>query len=224
MNSNKLKGRHYAEWSSDEDAARLERIEAELRRGIEALETVGSAVTIFGSARCREGDWEYSSAQRLARRLSEAGVAIITGGGPGVMEAGNRGAANNQGVSVGLNIELPREQHSNPYLSINLNFHYFFTRKYLLVDYAFGFAVYPGGFGTLDELCEILVLMQTGKLRRMPVVLIGKSYWQGFYDWLVTQTAANHYISAADLELARIVDSEDEAVEILLAAQGLRDS
>lgn len=218
MNSNKLKGLHYTELSVSEDTARLKRIEAELRQGIQALESVGHAVTIFGSARSKEDDWEYGSAQRLARRLSEAGVAIITGGGPGVMEAGNRGAANNQGVSVGLNIELPHEQHANPYLSIDLNFHYFFTRKYLLMDYAFGFAVYPGGFGTLDELCEILVLMQTGKLKKMPVVLVGKSYWQGFYDWLCTQTAAEHYIDVEDLDLARIVDNEDEAAEILLAA------
>ncbi|MFT4615617.1 MAG: hypothetical protein ACI9NT_002775 [Bacteroidia bacterium] len=201
---------------SDQEQERLGRIADELRDGIESLKDVGPAVSIFGSARSTPDSWEYQSARRLARALSAEGIAVITGGGPGVMEAANLGATEEDGISVGLNIELPHEQLANPYLDIDLDFRYFFTRKFLLIRYAVGFAVYPGGFGTIDELFELLTLVQTGKLPPVPIVLVGSDYWDGLYQWMVARLRAGAYIAEGDLDYLQIVDGEDEAAAILL--------
>jgi len=195
---------------------RIARIGDELRAGIESLADIGPAVSIFGSARSQPDSWEYRSARELARKLAAHHIAVITGGGPGVMEASNRGASEEAGTSVGLNIELPYEQLANPYLDIDLDFRYFFTRKFLLIRYAIGFAVYPGGFGTIDELFEILTLMQTGKLPRCPIVLVGEDYWCGLFDWLVAQVKLGAYVGPDDLDFLQIVAGADEAAEILL--------
>jgi len=196
---------------------RIARIGDELKEGIESLSGIGPAVSIFGSARSQPDSWEYDSARQLARRLAGEGLAVITGGGPGVMEAGNLGASEEVGTSVGLNIELPHEQLANHYLDIDLDFRYFFTRKFLLIRYAIGFAIYPGGFGTVDELFELLTLVQTGKLKARPIVLVGDVYWRGLYDWLVARVKAGGFISPDDLEFLQIVPDADAASEILLA-------
>jgi len=196
---------------------RIARIGDELREGIESLSGIGPAVSIFGSARSQPESWEYSSARQLASHLAREGLAVITGGGPGVMEAGNLGASEEVGTSVGLNIELPHEQLANPYLDIDLDFRYFFTRKFLLIRYAIGFAIYPGGFGTADELFELLTLVQTGKLKARPIVLVGDDHWRGLYDWLVTRVRAGGFISPDDLEFLQIVPDANAAAEILLA-------
>jgi uncharacterized protein (TIGR00730 family) len=209
---------------------RIARIGDELSEGIESLSDIGPAVSIFGSARSSVESWEYQigsarssvesweyqSARCLARRLAGEGLAVITGGGPGVMEAGNLGASEEVGTSVGLNIELPHEQLANPYLDIDLDFRYFFTRKFLLIRYAIGFAIYPGGFGTIDELFELLTLVQTGKLRSRPIVLVGEDHWRGLYDWLVERVKAGEFIDPDDLDYLQIVPDGDVAAEILL--------
>ncbi|MGH2801657.1 MAG: TIGR00730 family Rossman fold protein, partial [Thermoleophilaceae bacterium] len=159
------------------DAVRLERIQEEVEMGFRALAQVGAAASFFGSARTAPDDPEFAKARRTARLVGEAGMAIITGGGPGAMEAANRGAKDAGALSIGLNIELPFEQGLNPYLDIGLEFHYFFARKIMFVRYASGFVVFPGGFGTLDELFESLTLIQTGKVRNFPVILVGSDYW-----------------------------------------------
>ena len=203
---------------SEQEEARITRIEDELREGIASLRDVGAAVSIFGSARSKPDSWEYQSAHALARRLAAEDITVITGGGPGVMEAGNLGASEEQGASVGLNIELPHEQLANPYLDIDLDFRYFFTRKFLLIRYAIGFAIYPGGFGTIDELFELLTLIQTGKLERRPIVLVGEDYWRGLYQWLLEQVEAGGYIApGVDLEILEIVADETAAADILLS-------
>src|SRR5918992_2451869 len=166
---------------SDED--RIDRIAGELRRGFDALAAVGAAASFFGSARTPEDDPDYKLARETARIVGESGLAIITGGGPGIMEAANRGAKDAGALSVGLNIELPFEQGGNPHCDIALEFHYFFARKVMFVRYASGFVVFPGGFGTLDELWEALTLIQTGKVRNFPVILVGSDYWRGPLDW-----------------------------------------
>jgi len=201
---------------SREEEARLDRISSELRAGIEQLGEIGPAVSIFGSARMPVDSWEYRSACVLGERLAAAGVAVVTGGGPGIMEAANRGARSARGRSVGLNITLPREQLANPYLDIDIAFRYFFTRKFALIRYAMGFAIYPGGMGTIDELFELLTLVQTGKLQRCPLVLVGHDYWSGLYNWLVTQTMERAYIEAVDLDLLEIVPDEEVAAAVLL--------
>jgi uncharacterized protein (TIGR00730 family) len=201
---------------SPEEQARIERIVAELRAGIEQLGDIGPAVSIFGSARAQPDCWEYRSARALGRRLAEAGVAVVTGGGPGIMEAGNRGAREAQGRSVGLNITLPREQLANPYVDIDIAFRYFFTRKFMLMRYAMGFAIYPGGFGTVDELFELLTLIQTRKLAPCPIVLVGEEYWSGLYNWLASRVAPAHYVDAADLHLLEVVADESLAAQVLL--------
>jgi len=205
---------------SDQEKERIARIGDELREGIESLADIGPAVSIFGSARSQPDAWEYQSARNLARMLSARGIAVVTGGGPGVMEAGNLGAQEQVGTSVGLNIELPHEQLANPYLDIDLDFRYFFTRKFLLIRYAIGFAIFPGGFGTVDELFELLTLVQTGKLQQRPIVLVGKDYWQGLYHWLVEQVKSRAFIGPDDLDYLEIVADEDAAAEILLDHYG----
>jgi uncharacterized protein (TIGR00730 family) len=201
---------------SAQERQRIDRIGDELRSGIEGLSEVGPAVSIFGSARSLPDSWEYNSARQLARQLARHGLAVITGGGPGVMEAGNLGASEEVGASVGLNIELPHEQLANPYLDIDLDFRYFFTRKFLLIRYAIGFAVYPGGFGTIDELFELLTLVQTGKMKQRPIILVGEEYWKGLYDWLVARVRAEGFIGENDLEYLEIVKDADAAEAILL--------
>lgn len=200
----------------DEEQERIERISGELRAGIEGLADIGPAVSIFGSARAAPDTWEYRSARALGERLAEAGVAIITGGGPGVMEAGNRGAQAGPGRSVGLNITLPHEQLANPYVDIDLAFRYFFTRKFMLLRYALGFAFYPGGFGTADELFELLTLIQTRKLAPCPLVLVGEDYWSGLYNWLATATLRGEFIDAEDLDYIEVVPDEEIAAQVLL--------
>ena len=195
---------------------RIARIGDELRVGIESLADIGPAVSIFGSARSEPDSWEYQSARDLARKLAGHHIAVITGGGPGVMEAGNLGANEEAGTSVGLNIVLPHEQLANPYLDIDIDFRYFFTRKFLLIRYAIGFAIYPGGFGTIDETFELLTLMQTKKLEQRPIVLVGRDYWSGLYDWLLARVKAGGFIGEEDLDFVQIVDDADQAAEILL--------
>ena len=201
---------------SPQEQERIARIEGELRAGIESLSDIGAAVSIFGSARSQPGAWEYEAARELAQRLAAEGITVITGGGPGVMEAGNLGASGEPGASVGLNIELPHEQLANPYLDIDLDFRYFFTRKFMLIRYAIGFAIFPGGFGTVDELFELLTLVQTGKLNQRPIVLVGRKYWAGLHEWVVEKVQAGGYISDDDLDILELVDSAEEAAAILL--------
>jgi uncharacterized protein (TIGR00730 family) len=201
---------------SPEEQARIERISGELRAGIEGLGDLGPAVSIFGSARAAPDCWEYRSAQALGARLARAGVAVVTGGGPGIMEAGNRGANEGSGRSIGLNITLPKEQLANPYVDVDLAFRYFFTRKFMLIRYALGFAIYPGGFGTIDELFELLTLIQTRKLAPCPLVLVGKDYWSGLYNWLATASVRGGFIDAGDLDFIEVVPDEEIAAQVLL--------
>jgi uncharacterized protein (TIGR00730 family) len=208
----------------DDDDARLDRIQEELRKGFDLLRDIQYAVSIFGSARVREGEPDYELGRTIARELSDAGFAIITGGGPGVMEAANRGAKEGGSASIGLNIELPFEQFANPYLDVSLTFHYFFARKVCFVRYATGFVVLPGGFGTLDELFEALVLIQTRKVRHFPVVLVGRHHWAPLWEWVEDRLVAGRYVSPEDLDLVTLCDDPGEAVALLVAgarAQGL---
>jgi uncharacterized protein (TIGR00730 family) len=197
------------------DAERIARIGAELDRGFRALAGVGCGVTIFGSARVREGDRTYAAARETARLLGEAGFSIITGGGPGVMEAGNRGARDAGALSVGLNIELPHEQAPNPYQDISLNFEHFFARKVMFVRYATGFVVFPGGYGTLDELFEALNLIITSKISHFPVVLAGSGHWAGLVDWMHAEIAGSGMLSADELALMHLIDDPHEIVALM---------
>jgi uncharacterized protein (TIGR00730 family) len=210
--------------STQSDEERLARIERELARGFEALRDIGPAVSVFGSARMPPTDPDYERARDLGHRLGAAGFAVITGGGPGLMEAANLGARDIGAPSVGLNIELPHEQGINPYVTLPLTFHYFFTRKLMFVRYACAFVVLPGGFGTLDELFEALVLIQTGKAGHFPVVLIGSAYWSGLIAWLRERALTEGKLAPEDLELMQLTDEPSAAVEIVAAAarrQGL---
>jgi len=197
------------------DAQRLLRIQDELRNGFEALGRIGKAVSFFGSARTPPDHPRYEQARDLARRLGEEGFSIITGGGPGIMEAANRGAREAGVPSVGLGIELPHEQGMNEYVDLALNFHYFFTRKVMFVRYASGFVVFPGGFGTMDELFEASTLRQTGKIRYFPVVLVGSDYWTGLVEWLRGSMVADEYIGPEDLDAIQVCDDFDRVVEIV---------
>ena len=201
------------------DAARLERIQEEIEMGFDALAHVGAAASFFGSARTPPGDPEYELSRETARMVGEAGMAIITGGGPGAMEAANRGARDANALSIGLNIELPFEQGVNPYCDIALEFHYFFARKIMFVRYASGFVVFPGGFGTLDELFEALTLIQTGKVRNFPVVLVGSDYWGGLVEWVRERLVGEGKISPGDLDLLCVTDDPAVVLERLMAAQ-----
>jgi hypothetical protein len=198
--------------SHHDDAQRLKRIHEEFQRGFELLGDLGCAVSIFGSARVPEGDPQYELARAVARELSADGMDIITGGGPGVMEAANRGAKEGGSLSIGLNIELPFEQHENPYLDIEMTCHYFFTRKLFFVRYAVGFVVFPGGFGTLDEMFEALTLSQTHKTRYFPIILVGSDYWSGLLDWMRERVLGEHKISGHDLDLIHVIDEPHEIV------------
>ena len=204
----------------DSDPWRALRILSEFVEGFDALAAVGPAVTVFGSARTHEGTPEYELARTITRRLAEHGFAIITGGGPGIMEAANRGCKEGGGLSIGCNIELPHEQGLNPYVDLGVEFKYFFARKTMFVKYADGFVIMPGGFGTLDELFESLTLIQTGKIRDFPVVLVGTTYWRGLIDWMRATQLPAGAIAEADIELLKITDDPDEVVEIIRAYVG----
>ncbi len=201
----------------DTDTWRTLRILSEFVEGFEALAGVGPAVAVFGSARAGEGQPSYELAQQIGRGLAEAGFAVITGGGPGVMEAANRGAHEAGGLSIGCNIELPREQHLNPYVDLSIEFHYFFARKTMFVKYSDAFVIMPGGFGTLDELFESLTLIQTGKIRHFPVVLVGHDYWDGLIAWMREVQLPAGAISQGDIDLLLVTDDPLEAVSIVTA-------
>ena len=209
-----------AERSDDE---RLQRIAAELERGFDALRDVTRGVSVFGSARVLPGAPEYELAREAGRKLGEAGFTVITGGGPGIMEAANRGAREAGARSVGLNIELPFEQGPNAFQDITLTFHFFFARKVMFVRYAGAFVVFPGGFGTLDELFEALLLIQTRKIRSFPVVLVGRDWWSGLLDWLRDRLLADGMISPEDLDLVALTDDPDEVVRIVDAGARRQD-
>jgi len=196
------------------DPWRVLRIQSEVVEGFDALASLGPAVTIFGSARTPEDSPYYQAAERMGRRIAEQNIAVITGGGPGIMEAGNRGAALAGGTSVGLGIELPHEQGINDYVNLGMTFRYFFVRKTMFVKYSSGFIVCPGGFGMLDEMFETLTLTQTHKVDRKPVVLYGSEYWGGLFDWLNGPEKDNGMISGVDSQLVTITDDPNEAVRV----------
>jgi hypothetical protein len=198
------------------DPWRVFRIMGEFVEGFDALANLGPAVTIFGSARVKPDHEQYALARETARLLGEAGFTIITGGGPGIMEAANAGARDAGVMSVGCNIELPFEQHVNPYVDVAINFRYFFVRKTMFVKYAEAFVIFPGGFGTLDELFEALTLIQTDKVRDFPVILFGKAYWQGLLDWIESTLLAEGKISPEDLKLMVVTDSPEEIARIII--------
>jgi uncharacterized protein (TIGR00730 family) len=187
----------------------------EIIEGFDSLAHLGPAVAIFGSARTKESDPDYQQCVQLAQQLAQQGFAIITGGGPGIMEAANRGAVAGGGQSVGCNIELPLEQRTNPYVRLSINFHYFFVRKTMFVKYAEAFVIFPGGFGTLDELFEALTLVQTGKIRNFPIILIGTRYWGGLLEWLRATLLAEGKIAPADLELLIVTDDIAAACQVI---------
>ncbi|MCT9091055.1 TIGR00730 family Rossman fold protein [Streptomyces sp. ASQP_92] len=202
------------------DPWRVMRIQSEFVEGFGALAELPSAISVFGSARTPAGSPEYEAGVRIGRALVDAGFAVITGGGPGAMEAANRGAREGNGVSVGLGIELPFEQGLNPHVDIGINFRYFFVRKTMFVKYAQGFVVLPGGLGTLDELFEALTLVQTGKVTRFPIVLFGTAYWGGLVDWLRDTVIAQGKASEKDLLLFHVTDDVDEAIALVTKEAG----
>jgi hypothetical protein len=208
-------GRYLQDDFTQGDTWRLFRILAEFVEGFEALTDAAPAVSIFGSARVQPEDPDYGTAEAIARQLAREGFTIITGGGPGIMEAANKGAAAGGGRSVGLNIELPMEQGANPFANLKVGFRYFFVRKVMFVKYASGFVILPGGFGTLDELFEAITLIQTEKIRPFPVVLVGRAYWGGLLEWIRSTALAGGKISQGDLDLIRLVDGADEAVAVV---------
>jgi uncharacterized protein (TIGR00730 family) len=203
------------------DPWRVLRIQSEFIEGFGTLAELPAAISVFGSARTPSGSPEYEAGVRLGRALVEAGFAVITGGGPGAMEAANKGASDAGGTSVGLGIELPFEQGLNPYVDIGLNFRYFFVRKMMFVKYAQGFVVLPGGLGTLDELFEALTLVQTEKVTRFPIVLFGSEYWGGLVDWLKNAVVARGKAAEKDLLLFHLTDDVDEAVTLVTKEVGL---
>jgi uncharacterized protein (TIGR00730 family) len=209
-----LDGRGSSDWVHT-DPWRVLRIQSEFVEGFGALAELGPAVSVFGSARTLPTDPLYATTELLARRLVDAGLAVITGGGPGIMEAANKGAAAAGGVSVGLGIELPFESGLNPYVNLGVNFRYFFARKTMFVKYSQGFVVMPGGFGTLDELFEALTLVQTRKVTSFPVVLFGTGYWRGLLDWFRSTALATGAVAERDLALIELTDHVDEAVAML---------
>ena len=198
------------------DPWRVLRIQSEFVEGFGALADIGKAVSVFGSARTKPGSTYYEMGVEVGRKLAEAGVAVITGGGPGSMEAANRGTVEGNGVSVGLGIELPFEQGLNQWVDLGINFRYFFARKTMFVKYAQGFVVLPGGFGTLDEVFEAITLVQTQKVTSFPIVLLGSGYWQGLLDWLRGSALTAGTINAEDLDLVSITDDVDEAISVIV--------
>ena len=213
------KERHHKGWNEikTNDSWALFKIMGEFVNGFERMSAIGPCVSIFGSARTKERMEYYELAVSVSKSISEAGYGIITGGGPGIMEAGNKGAHLAGGTSVGLNIDLPFEQHDNPYIDSDksLDFDYFFVRKVMFVKYSQGFVVMPGGFGTLDELFEAITLIQTNKIEKFPIILVGSKFWSGLIDWIKTTMLNEGNVSPGDLDLIRIADTEVEVVEIL---------
>src|SRR3984957_16929086 len=200
------------------DPWRVVRIQAEFVEGFGLLAELGPAVSVFGSARTPRSSQEYETAERIAAGLVAAGYAVITGGGPGIMEAANRGAVKGSGVSVGLGIELPTEMGLNDYVEVGLEFRYFFVRKTVFIKYSQAFVVLPGGFGTMDELFEALTLVATGKITKFPIVLVGSAYWSGLIDWLKATMLADGKIGPEELALLHIADDADEVVQIIKEA------
>ncbi len=199
------------------DSWAIFKIMGEFVNGFEKMSVIGPCVSVFGSARVREGHPYYDLAVKVSQKIAEAGYGVITGGGPGIMEAGNKGANLAGGTSVGLNIDLPFEQHDNPYIDDDksLDFDYFFVRKVMFVKYSQGFVVMPGGFGTLDEFFEALTLIQTHKIHTFPIILVGTEFWKGLLDWIKNTLVEAGNISPKDLDLIKLVDTEDEVVEII---------
>ena len=197
------------------DPWRALRILAEFVEGFDALSTIPPAISVFGSARIHSDDPMYAAARAFGSASAKAGYAVVTGGGPGIMEAANRGCREAGGVSVGCNIELPFEQHLNPYVGLGIDFRYFFVRKTMFVKYAEAFVVFPGGFGTLDELFEAMTLVQTGKILHFPIVLFGSVYWHGLLEWLRDRVLAEHKVSPDDLDIFRVCDQPGEAMEYI---------
>jgi len=214
--------KHHKRWNDIKanDSWAIFKIMGEFVYGYERMSLIGPCVSIFGSARTQADDPNYLLAEKIAKSIVAAGYGVITGGGPGIMEAANKGANLSGGTSVGLNIELPFEQHANPYIDAdkNLDFDYFFVRKVMFVKYSQGFVVMPGGFGTLDELFEALTLIQTHKIEKFPIILVGTAFWKGLLDWIkAVLLDQNGNISPKDMDLIHLVDSEDEVVDILNA-------
>jgi uncharacterized protein (TIGR00730 family) len=205
------------------DTWRTLRIMGEFVEGFDALAEIGPAVTIFGSARVGRRNRYYAAARKVAQRLAEEGFAIITGGGPGIMEAANRGAKDGGGLSIGCNIELPFEQGLNEYIDLGMEFRYFFVRKTMFVKYAEGFVIFPGGFGTLDELFESLTLIQTGKVEHFPVVLYGKDYWGGLLGWIREKPLYEEKVSPEDLDLLTITNDVEEACQAIVRSRTDRE-
>jgi uncharacterized protein (TIGR00730 family) len=218
-----LRARRATPQFRDTDTWRALRILGEFVEGFDALAEVGPAVTIFGSARVGRRNRYYGAARRLASRLAKEGFAIITGGGPGIMEAANRGAKEGGGLSIGCNIELPFEQGLNEYVDLGMEFRYFFVRKTMFVKYAEAFVIFPGGFGTLDELFESLTLIQTGKVRHFPVVLYGKDYWEGLLGWIRERPLYEAKISPEDLDLVTVTDDIEEACQAIVKHRRSRE-
>jgi uncharacterized protein (TIGR00730 family) len=230
-----LRGRHVPKTTTDQrlldwrgpsdwvhtDPWRVLRIQAEFVEGFGLLAELGTAVSVFGSARSAAGSQEYELAEQIGFGLAQAGYAVITGGGPGVMEAANKGAMRAGGVSVGLGIELPMEQGVNEYVEIGIEFRYFFVRKTVFVKYSQAFVFLPGGFGTLDELFEAVTLVQTGKITRFPIVLVGSEYWKGLHTWITETVQAGGKVSPDDPDLIKICDDPAEVVRIITEAHGL---
>jgi len=206
-----LAGRH----SRLQEFVRLLRISFEFLRGFRALHWIGPAITVFGSARFQEDHPYYTLARRVSAAIAREGFTIMTGGGPGIMEAANRGARDVGGPSVGCNIILPHEQNPNPYLDKVVNFYYFFVRKVMLVKYSYAFVIMPGGLGTLDEMSEAFTLIQTGKLYDFPLILMGKDYWSGLEEWIRGTLVKNHAVSPEDLDYLHITDDPDEVIRII---------
>jgi len=200
---------------SSQDSWRIFRIMAEFVEGFEVLGRVGPAVSIFGSARIQPGDPVYEQTVVLARGLAEAGYAVISGGGPGVMEAANKGAVEGGGVSIGLNIQLPFEQKPNKYSNVKLDYHYFFVRKVMFIKYAMAYVILPGGFGTMDEFFEALTLIQTRRVRPFPVILMNSEYWKGLLDWVRKQLMAKGMISPEDMDIFQAIDDPEAVVKTI---------
>jgi len=199
-----------------EDPWRIFRIMAEFVDSFETMSHVGPSVTVFGSARTKPTDRFYKATVALSDALAREGLAVITGGGPGIMEAANRGASVRRGKSVGLNIELPHEQRGNRFVNVPVNFHYFFARKVCFVKYSMGFVFMPGGFGTLDELFEVLTLVQTHRITHYPLILFGKDYWRDLIRWMKKTLQTHAYISPGDLDLFHVTSEVDEAIELIV--------
>ncbi|MGB9627447.1 MAG: TIGR00730 family Rossman fold protein [Thermodesulfobacteriota bacterium] len=197
------------------DSWRMFRIMAEFVEGFEALSKYQPAVSIFGSTRVKPDDEFYQKAEQIGRLLAENGFAVITGGGPGIMEAANKGASSIGGKSIGLNIELPLEQKLNPYTNITLSFRYFFVRKVMFIKYAVAYIILPGGFGTMDELLESVTLIQTHKIKPFPVILVGSNYWRGFLEWIKEVVLKEGKISSSDFEILRLIDEPQEIIKVI---------